>query len=481
MTSRPFVFDRTLTLGVIISLLLQTCGAVLWAGAAEARIQSLESFARDSVPVTERRPDLGKQPMDVRVYFIDRTRDFQVGMVSAQDRLEQTAFALDIRAPVVMGGAQAKALADRLLSQAQASQNTIEFNLSPARLDVEAGDIVELPGLEGGWKVDAIARGEHQKVFARTVNVLNTAEVSGYEPGPLPAVSWAGKPAVIILDIPDTNEDGGRQGVLVGVQASPFNPVTVFGPDGDVTLTSPASVGTLMTELPSGPCGRWDHFSVCEVSIPDVDLAAVDEDTLLAGANRFAVETEFGWEIFQAKDIELIDVSTYRFKGLLRGLFGTDADMMGRVPVGARVTYLGQGFIDLPVSPTRIGDEIEIYGEGAGRKSDVSKFIYQSRHLRPLSPVHGIAELNDDGLRVSWIRRTRIGGDSWAGLDVPLGEDAELYRVDFIMAENVIASFDVTTPSLFLPSLALSQLGSYESILVRQGSAAFGYGPALRL
>ncbi len=35
---------------------------------------------------------------------------------------------------------------------------------------------------------------------------------------------------------------------------------------------------------------------------------------------------------------------------------------------------------------------------------------------------------------VQWVRRTRYGGDSWEGLEVPLGEDAELYRLDILDA-----------------------------------------------
>ena len=32
-------------------------------------------------------------------------------------------------------------------------------------------------------------------------------------------------------------------------------------------------------------------------------------------------------------------------------------------------------------------------------------------------------------LGVSWVRRTRIGGDSWDGIEVPLGEETERYLV----------------------------------------------------
>ncbi|TMV77205.1 hypothetical protein FGG78_27495, partial [Thioclava sp. BHET1] len=48
--------------------------------------------------------------------------------------------------------------------------------------------------------------------------------------------------------------------------------------------------------------------------------------------------------------------------------------------------------------------------------------------LRPYAPCHLRAERRASGdFALSWIRRTRIDGDSWQGLDVPLGEAQEAY------------------------------------------------------
>ena len=48
--------------------------------------------------------------------------------------------------------------------------------------------------------------------------------------------------------------------------------------------------------------------------------------------------------------------------------------------------------------------------------------------LRPYRPAHLVAEREAGGaIRLAWTRRTRIDGDSWAGTDVPLGEEREAY------------------------------------------------------
>ena len=98
---------------------------------------------------------------------------------------------------------------------------------------------------------------------------------------------------------------------------------------------------------------------------------------------------------------------------------------------------------------------------------------YKAVHLRPLSPVHvKIAEENGQ-TTLSWIRRTRIGGDSWAGLDVPLGEEAEAYRVQLWAEGALIAEYETVESMITLPTLQ-----NAESVSITQASRAFGWGVA---
>ena len=49
-----FHLDRRLTVGVIVALAIQTASALMWAGAAEARINMLESEVSETPHVSER-------------------------------------------------------------------------------------------------------------------------------------------------------------------------------------------------------------------------------------------------------------------------------------------------------------------------------------------------------------------------------------------------------------------------------------------
>ena len=208
-----------------------------------------------------------------------------------------------------------------------------------------------------------------------------------------------------------------------------------------------------------------------------VDLSSALEDDVLNGANRFAVETQSGWEIIQIQNVELIGENHWLCSNLLRGTAGSDADMMESVPAGARVVYLEQGLETLPIDPSRMDENISLTASAAVRESDELLFTYQARYLRPLSPAHGKVEYRDDGtVKISWIRRTRIGGDSWAGLDVPLGEEVERYRVEFWASDILSISYETETAELVVLA---SDLTSSTDIRISQASQSFGYGSQL--
>ena len=135
--------------------------------------------------------------------------------------------------------------------------------------------------------------------------------------------------------------------------------------------------------------------------------------------------------------------------------------------------WLGAGWDDLPVPDSFIGESIPISAIAAGRQSDTLHHPYKAVHLRPLSPVHVKIREENGQITLSWIRRTRIGGDSWAGLDVPLGEEIERYRVQLWKEGVVIAEYETTEPTLTLPTLQ-----NTDTVSIAQASRAFGWGAA---
>ncbi|MEO1276692.1 MAG: hypothetical protein AAFV96_15370, partial [Pseudomonadota bacterium] len=63
---------------------------------------------------------------------------------------------------------------------------------------------------------------------------------------------------------------------------------------------------------------------------------------------------------------------------------------------------------------------------------------------RPFAPAQAVAARGADGWRLTWLRRTRIGGDTWEGADVPLGETREAYVVRVLSNSAVLREVEVT-------------------------------------
>ena len=66
MSDKNLHVDRTISFALILAILVQTAGALLWAGAAEARLSQLEAQAAADLPVAERLARLEEQMIGAR-------------------------------------------------------------------------------------------------------------------------------------------------------------------------------------------------------------------------------------------------------------------------------------------------------------------------------------------------------------------------------------------------------------------------------
>jgi hypothetical protein len=203
----------------------------------------------------------------------------------------------------------------------------------------------------------------------------------------------------------------------------------------NTVLAGRATMGTLETPLVTGPIGRLDLRGEFQVRLITGELQSVDAEALLSGANLAAVGdgSPEGWEVLQFKTAEALGDNRFILRHLLRGQFGSDAVMPDVLAPGARFVLLDPAVEQISLPPSARG-LARHYRVGPARRP-IDDPSYTPFHLafagvglRPYAPVHLRAERDASGaLGVSWIRRTRIGGDSWDGVDVPLGEESEAY------------------------------------------------------
>lgn len=174
-------------------------------------------------------------------------------------------------------------------------------------------------------------------------------------------------------------------------------------------------------------------------------LSGVPEEDIFAGANRLALKTETGWEVLQFARADLIGLRRYRLSHILRGQFGTDAAMADSVPAESIFIILDDHFVPRQFGD---GDDISLRFGIAGVAEDSYSWREKQVRLihaasRCLAPVHGkllMPKGRAGTWHVSWIRRSRLGGDDFAAPDVPLGEPQEVYQSDILAGDVVVSS-----------------------------------------
>ena len=444
-------------------------------------------FAPEGQTLVIKREDTEGRLKDVRLTSIDAGRNYQSASVFARDLLAETVRILDVQIPLVLDPTQAKTMASSLLERSLTQVETIEFTMPQNMLALEVGDVVEIGGADDIWQITSLDGQGTKSTQARRASQNVPLISSGYEPDVSVDPIWVSAPQALILDIPDITGQGLRNGPLVGAVLAPWQPVTITGPNNVISeLAAPISTGALLSDLPPGPAGRLWHGAQIDVYLPGALLSSLSVEDVLAGGNMLAVETAQGWEIFQCQNAVLVGDDTYRLGGLLRGQFGTDFMASSTINAGARVVKLPSGWQDLPIDTALRDNDLSLNISANGRaQSENVVFTYAANHLRPLSPAHVKAKVTGVNLEITWIRRTRIGGDDWASLDVPLGEDVERYEIDFMDGETVLLTKEAAEPTLQISISELeAQFGApldEITIAVYQLSQTYGRGAGQEL
>jgi hypothetical protein len=83
---------------------------------------------------------------------------------------------------------------------------------------------------------------------------------------------------------------------------------------------------------------------------------------------------------------------------------------------------------------------------------------------------------------LSWIRRTRRGGDNWTSPEVPLAEDNERYEIDILDGTAVKRTLSAaTTGVVYSATMQVADFGAAQpsvSVMIYQISSVWGRGVA---
>jgi hypothetical protein len=151
---------------------------------------------------------------------------------------------------------------------------------------------------------------------------------------------------------------------------------------------------------------------------------------------------------------------------------------------GAAFVLLDGAGAVLPVSGEERGAQLMVaaHAPDSSPGDDDARRVparYDGVDLRPLRPVHVRVRRRGGDLELSWIRRDRIQSDAWTGVEIPMSEAREAYRVVLVNAGETVESRETTVPALNLSAADLSALfpGGLAQAQVRIAQISSAYGP----
>lgn len=408
--------------------------------------------------------------------------------------------------PIAVPPEEADRRCRRALMEAWVGRESATFRLPPSRLALDPADVIALDHDNRTMELRVMTMGDNE---ARNVQAIRQDRaVYDLPPGQARDTHLV-RPVVfggvetIILDIPQLNEGESQHRPLIGSYAKPWpGEVAVYRTQEDdgwelfQSYAGRASFGVLLDPLPSGPTSRWDDANAITVELIEGTINSVTDMALFSGDNVFAIETSSGrWEIVQARDAELIGVRQYRLTKLLRGLRGSEYNMVSSAAAGSRFVVLNPALQRMPIKLAELGLEWNWrIGPASLPFTDDSyserQFTPEGIGLRPFSVDHieqpyRTARIPGD-LTIRWKRRDRaLAADNWQLAEVPMSEDSQEYEIDIMEApaSPVLRTLTSSGQSVvYTASMQNTDLGGLLSagdtlfVRISQISATFGRG-----
>jgi len=438
-------------------------------------------------------------PTASRISYVDADADYRQASAEARRTTVLSDRVATSTLPIVMDQGQAIGIGERLLQDAWVMRETASFALPPSHL---ARDVADEVVLTLGGRAHRLRLTGIDDAGARAVEAVAT-DPSLYEPltGPSRSprqaqnLSLPGRALLVFLDLPLLTGKEVPWAPTAAAFAAPWpGSLPVLRSAGDANfvlsrlLARAATLGRTTADFYSGPIWRWDEVNALRLRLSGGTLGAADDLTVLGGANALALQNADGaWEVLQFAAAELTAPNEWTLTRLLRGQAGSESAMRDPVAAGARVVLLdgAPAQLDLQQNEATLPFNYA-WGPPGKPLSDpswqVASVQFAAIGLRPLSPVHLAAAMSGSDLVLSWIRRTRIGGDNWDQTEVPLGEESEAYDVDILDGFGaVVRTLAAASPSVTYTAAEIAAdfpggLPSPFRFVVYQLSAAFGRG-----
>lgn len=391
-------------------------------------------------------------PNEVSVVYLERDADYDQGAQYARRLTRSSSQQITLQLPIVLSATTAKRIAETTLYEAWTERTQLAWSVSRDYAEYEPCDVVTPTGPAAAYTARITRRREVDGVIelegVATDAAVYTQTASGAAaPTPVSTVSPTPATALVLLDMPivrDRDDDAGFYAAAAGYTDGWRGAELYKSLDNGATygrtqhfFTGASVIGSAVTALANFDGGNvFDELSTVDVAvIGDATLSSATEAQVLAGSNAAVLGSpSAGWEIFQFKTATLVATGRYRLTGLLRGRRGTE-QYIATHQIGETFVLLSDSTMIRVAAGTAEIDVERLYKAPAFGSSiaraGAQAFTSSAAGLKPLSPVQlGGGRDASGNITITWVRRTRVGGE-WRDLvDASLGEDAQAYEVE---------------------------------------------------
>ncbi len=402
-------------------------------------------------------------PIKYEVKFMDANADYQEGAAPAQRSQSPLRPALGSHAqvvdlPMVFTPTEAKRIAERFLFAAATESAEMAVHTFPKHLALDPTDTVTViaDGRSFAVRIESTSIGESFDVSLKAIitdkEVFASSATEGQETEGIPDQTIRGNVTAKMYPI-DSNlfHDQGEGGAGIPIYfamlpnaATGWRGGRIFGSTSNqeyhpvVTYRDGTTGGVAISELPDvASWTTWDRTSVLTVAIQFGTLSSTTEALALSDGTNAAL---VGGEIIQFVTATNNGDGTYDLSTLIRGRRGTN----WAVPLhntGERFILLDTTVRKVITDLAALGSTRFYRGASVGEpitNTPVQTLLIEGKALRPYSGVapKRILDASNDAW-ITWLRRTRIGGDGdWLdGIsDTETGEGTLDFEVDLVDA-----------------------------------------------
>jgi Putative phage tail protein len=406
----------------------------------------------------------GQLPSRVLLSHFEPERDYQLSSQQARRspdsrRTERIEFAATLTAGT------ARQLAERNLAQRWTGRKRANVQLPWRYAKIVPGMAVLLPQSPELWHVQAVTF----EKMAVSLNLVRSGQAaiqllpaSGGR-GVLQPDLTHGPTRLMMLDLPPLEDDVRTRPLVAvaaaGVSAGWRRAALIQSLDDGTSwqeigqTAAPAIMGNSVSALAVGAADILDVRNSVDVELLNdgMQVSPADDEGLLSGRNLAMI----GTELIQFGSATPLGNRRYRLSRLLRGRRGTSVQPHASGAGFALIDRDALTFLDVPIGAPSV--RIIATGVGDPITGVEASLATPHRAITPLAPVHvAVQRDGSGGFAISWVRQSRDGWRWIDGVDAPLAEETERYRVEIAPNSGAPRTIETLAPQYLYPSVEKS-------------------------